>query len=58
MLVTTTNTVEGHRILKYKGLTAAKAIPGANHDVVAFSIQTYTPPVGATGSRMPDSVVG
>ena len=30
MLVTTTNTVEGHRILEYKGLVAAEAILGAN----------------------------
>ena len=30
MLVTTTNTVEGHRILEYKGLVAGEAILGAN----------------------------
>ena len=30
MLVTTTNTVEGKRILEYKGLVAGEAILGAN----------------------------
>lgn len=30
MLVTTTNTVEGHRITAYKGLVAGEAIMGAN----------------------------
>ncbi|MBL8791715.1 MAG: heavy metal-binding domain-containing protein [Rhizobiales bacterium] len=30
MLVTTTNTVEGRRILEYKGLVAGEAILGAN----------------------------
>jgi uncharacterized protein YbjQ (UPF0145 family) len=30
MLITTTNTVEGHRILAYKGLVAGEAILGAN----------------------------
>jgi uncharacterized protein YbjQ (UPF0145 family) len=30
MLVNTTNTVEGHRILEYKGLVAGEAILGAN----------------------------
>lgn len=30
MLVTTTNTVEGHRIVEYKGLVAGEAILGAN----------------------------
>lgn len=30
MLVTTTNTVEGHRITEYKGLVAGEAILGAN----------------------------
>jgi uncharacterized protein YbjQ (UPF0145 family) len=30
MLVTTTNTIEGHRILEYKGLVAGEAILGAN----------------------------
>jgi uncharacterized protein YbjQ (UPF0145 family) len=30
MLVTTTHTVEGHRILEYKGLVAGEAILGAN----------------------------
>jgi uncharacterized protein YbjQ (UPF0145 family) len=30
MLITTTNTVEGRRILEYKGLVAGEAILGAN----------------------------
>lgn len=30
MLVTTTNTVEGRRIIEYKGLVAGEAILGAN----------------------------
>lgn len=30
MLVTTTNTVEGHRIVEYRGLVAGEAILGAN----------------------------
>ena len=30
MLVTTTNTIEGRRILEYKGLVAGEAILGAN----------------------------
>jgi uncharacterized protein YbjQ (UPF0145 family) len=30
MLITTTNTIEGHRILEYKGLVAGEAILGAN----------------------------
>ena len=30
MLVTTTNTVEGRRVLEYKGLVAGEAILGAN----------------------------
>jgi uncharacterized protein YbjQ (UPF0145 family) len=30
MLVTTTNTVEGNRIVEYKGLVAGEAILGAN----------------------------
>jgi uncharacterized protein YbjQ (UPF0145 family) len=30
MLVTTTNTVEGHRVIEYKGLVAGEAILGAN----------------------------
>jgi len=30
MLVTTTNTVEGHRVAEYKGLVAGEAILGAN----------------------------
>ena len=30
MLVTTTNTIEGHRITAYKGLVAGEAILGAN----------------------------
>lgn len=30
MLVTTTNTIEGHRIVEYKGLVAGEAILGAN----------------------------
>ena len=30
MLVTTTNTLEGHRITAYKGLVAGEAIMGAN----------------------------
>jgi uncharacterized protein YbjQ (UPF0145 family) len=30
MLVTTTNTIEGHRIVAYKGLVAGEAILGAN----------------------------
>ena len=30
MLVTTTNTVEGRRILEYKGIVAGEAILGAN----------------------------
>ena len=30
MLVTTTNTVEGYRIVEYKGLVAGEAILGAN----------------------------
>ncbi len=30
MLVTTTGTVEGHRILEYRGLVAGEAILGAN----------------------------
>jgi uncharacterized protein YbjQ (UPF0145 family) len=30
MLVTTTNTVEGHKVLEYKGLVAGETILGAN----------------------------
>lgn len=30
MLVTTTNTVEGRRIVEYKGLVAGEAVTGAN----------------------------
>lgn len=30
MIVTTTNTVEGHRIVEYKGLVTGEAILGAN----------------------------
>jgi uncharacterized protein YbjQ (UPF0145 family) len=30
MLVTTTNTVEGYKVLEYKGLVAGEAILGAN----------------------------
>ncbi len=30
MLVTTTNTVEGHRVVEYKGLVAGETILGAN----------------------------
>jgi len=30
MLITTTNTVEGHKVLAYKGLVAGEAIMGAN----------------------------
>jgi uncharacterized protein YbjQ (UPF0145 family) len=30
MLVTTTNAIEGHRIVEYKGLVAGEAILGAN----------------------------
>ncbi len=37
MLVTTTNTVEGHKVLEYKGLVAGETILGANffRDILA-----------------------
>ena len=40
MLVTTTDTIEGRRIVAYKGLVAGEAILGANlfRDLFAFTV--------------------
>ena len=55
MLVTTTNNVEGHKVLEYKGLVAGEAILGANA-VIGVDIDYET--IGSNGSMLMVSASG
>ncbi|KRS17994.1 heavy metal-binding domain-containing protein [Roseovarius indicus] len=57
MIVTTTNTIEGHRITDYKGIVVGEAIMGANvvRDVFASITDIVGGRSGAYESKLQDA---
>lgn len=57
MIITTTNTIEGHRITSYKGIVVGEAIMGANvvRDVFASITDIVGGRSGAYESKLQDA---
>jgi len=55
MIVTTTNVIEGHRVIEYKGIVAGEAILGANA-VIGVDIDYET--IGNNGSMLMTTAAG